>query len=447
MLFLPFIILVVFTACIIKNKTWAFCFYMVCRLLLPPIVRVGPVSMNTFMSFIMLATIILSYKKLDRQQKKMFFPIGALILPLGIFSFFGVIPYDIVYRNLFQFFMTEICPCLFLIICLKSSKDVRQILLFIGLSYIIVGIWGIITYLLKMNPLYTFFMLTFAGDYEVSDFTGDGFGSLRGSLLGAASGNLSGPLPWGQESMLVALFFLFFKDVKKNPKYLIITIVVLAVINTFLSGKRSCLLPIIIFYAFYFWRSKLFSLKNVFLSIFVLVTAFIVISSFPIFNQINKNIESTIFFWDDNVARKNNVDGSSLEMRQSQFECANQMISNHVFCGLGYDYPSYYSSIRGLHPVMFGFESIYFSVIVSSGLLGLLVWFLFFRRIILLSYKNKNDLDFILAYHFGFLLSCLLTAIQSSLWIYMIFSYLYVQNKKCIKKEKVNEVINSNSSL
>ena len=447
MLFLPFVILFLFTACILKNKTWAFCFYMVCRLLLPPIVRIGPVSMNTVMSFIMLATIFFSYKKLDKQQKRLFFPITLLVFPLGIFSAFGVIPYDIVYRNLFQFFMTEICPCLFLIICLKSSKDVRNILIFIGFSYIIIGIWGIITYCLKMNPLYTFFMLTFAGDYEVSDFTGDGYGSLRGSLLGAASGNLSGPLPWGQESMLVALFFLFFKDIKKIPKALVITVVALAIINTFLSGKRSCLLPIIIFCAYYIWRSKLLSLKNIFFSIFVLVSAFIVISSFPIFNQINKNIESTIFFWDDDVARKNNVDGSSLEMRQSQFVCANQMISNHAFCGLGYDYPSYYSSIKGLHPIMFGFESIYFSVIVSSGILGLFVWFLFFRTIMLLSYKGRSDLDFIIAFHLGFLLSCLLTAIQSSLWIYMIFSYLYVQNKRCVQNDKINEVNNSNSSI
>lgn len=56
------------------------------------------------------------------------------------------------------------------------------------------------------------------------------------------------------------------------------------------------------------------------------------------------------------------------------------MVQGSPFCGLGLGYPSYYSSRKGQHPVMLGFESIYFSVLVQSGFIGLVIWFLFFYR-------------------------------------------------------------------
>ena len=286
-----------------------------------------------------------------------------------------------------------------------------------------------------MNRYYTYFVLAFGGDFEYADYTGDGFGEIRGSLDAAASGNVSGPLPWGQESMLVALFFLFYDKIKMNKKLLIV-IVVLAFLNVFLTGKRSCLLPLIIFGVYFCGKRGLLSLKNILLTFVILIASYVVISSVPMFKSLNKNIESTVFFWDDKVAARNNIEGSSLEMRQTQFEYANHMISANPFCGLGFDYPSFYSSKHGKHPVMLGFESIYFFVLVSSGFLGLIIWFLFFRRIYLLTNVKLSDFGFSLAYHGGFLLSCILTAIQSSLWIYLILSFLYIVNNNFVIKNK-----------
>ena len=435
MLLLPYIIIFVFLILLLKNKTWSFCFYLACRLVLPPVIRLGAMSMNTVMAFLMLFVLILSFSKLEKWRKRLFFPLTLLILPLGVLSFFGIIPYNVVFKNLFQFFVTEISPCLFLACCLKGSKDIKLVLSTILVSYLAIGVWGIMTYVLKMNPYYTYFVLNFGGDFEYADYTGDGFGEIRGSLDAAASGNVSGPLPWGQESMLIALFFLFYDKIKMNKKLLIV-IVVLAFLNVFLTGKRSCLLPLIIFGAYFCGKRGLLSLKNVLLSFVILLASYVVISSVPMFKSLNKNIESTVFFWDDKVATKNNIEGSSMEMRQAQFEYANYMISTNPFCGLGFDYPSYYSSKYGKHPVMLGFESIYFFVLVSSGILGLIIWFLFFRRIYLLTNVIPGDFKFSLAYHGGFLLSCIMTAIQSSLWIYLILSFLYIINSNLEVKNK-----------
>ena len=434
MLLLPYIIISVFVILLLKNKTWAFCFYLGCRLILPPVIRLGAMSMNTVMAFLMMIVLILSFSKLEKWRKKFAFPLTLLILPLGVLSFFGIIPYNIVFKNLFQFFMTEISPSLFLAFCIRSPKDIKIVLATIFMSYLAIGVWGIMTYVLKTNPYYTYFVLTFGGDFEFADYTGDGFGEIRGSLDSAASGNVSGPLPWGQESMLIALFFLFYNKIKKSK--LLLIVIVLAFLNVFLTGKRSCLLPLIIFGVYFCGKRGLLSLKNILVSFVILFTSYVVISSVPMFKSLNKNIETTVFFWDDKVAVKNDINGSSLEMRQTQFEYANHMISANPFCGLGFDYPSYYSSKHGKHPVMLGFESIYFFVIVSSGILGLIIWFLFFRRIYLLTNKKPRDFEFSLAYHGGFLLSCFLTAIQSSLWIYLILSFLYILNNNFDVKNK-----------
>ena len=62
--------------------------------------------------------------------------------------------------------------------------------------------------------------------------------------------------------MLVALFFLFYDKIKMNKKLLIV-IVVLAFLNVFLTGKRSCLLPLIIFGVYFCGKRGLLSLKNI----------------------------------------------------------------------------------------------------------------------------------------------------------------------------------------
>lgn len=427
---LPYFLILIFLILLLKNRVWGFSFYFACRLLLPPIVRLGPLSMNTLMAIFLLGSVLLFERnKKTVNRKRLILLVFSLIVPIGIIGFFGQIPYSFQSKDLAQFFLTELSPFVCLAYIIRSKDDLQKILKVMLWSYLCIGIWGLITYVIKMNPLYTYFMLTFAGDYEVSDFTGDGSESIRGALTASASGNTSGPLPWGQESMLIALFLLFFKketlDVQKT---LIIAVVLLASLNTFLTGKRSCLLPFILALGYYIWQRKWFTLRNLSLSIGCLLVIYIALNLIPGLEGINKNIASTIFFWDDSLAEKNGVTGSNVGMRQAQFEYANRMVSSNILCGLGFDYPAFYSSKYGTHPVMLGFESIYFNVLVSSGVLGILVWIMFFKRLISFTYRNKKSFGFILAFHGGFILSCILTAIQSSMWIYLILSILYIKN-------------------
>ena len=74
MSFLPYIIVIVFGLLLLKNRVWAFSFYLSCRLLLPPIVRMGTISMNSVMSFMMVAYLLLNIKSLINKESKLLFP-------------------------------------------------------------------------------------------------------------------------------------------------------------------------------------------------------------------------------------------------------------------------------------------------------------------------------------------------------------------------------------
>ena len=68
-----FVMAIVFAILLMKSRTWAFCFYLACRLILPPVIRLGAMSMNTVMAFLMLFVLILSFSKLEKWRKRLFF--------------------------------------------------------------------------------------------------------------------------------------------------------------------------------------------------------------------------------------------------------------------------------------------------------------------------------------------------------------------------------------
>ena len=67
---------------------------------------------------------------------------------------------------------------------------------------------------------------------------------LRGVLSSSASGNQSeGAIPWGQISLVMLTFGLFYQKI--DNKILKNSFIILAVLNCFLSTKRSVIVPML----------------------------------------------------------------------------------------------------------------------------------------------------------------------------------------------------------
>lgn len=94
---------------------------------------------------------------------------------------------------------------------------------------------------------YKLVRLAFANafDYSGELYVGNGTEILRGVLSSSASGNQSeGAIPWGQISLIMLTFGLFYQKI--DNKILKNSFIILAVLNCFLSTKRSVIVPMLL---------------------------------------------------------------------------------------------------------------------------------------------------------------------------------------------------------
>lgn len=434
--FIILIIIIQILTCIYK-PVWGLGFYLFIRIVIPPIARailVGT-SLNTFCLFIIIASIIIRHFFIQRQylKKSDYNYIVVFICSLSLLGLVANLPYTIQFRNFSQFIITEILPYFPILYMIKNEKDLKIVINILLVSFIIVGIYGIFTYIVKFSPAYTLFSLYFETDV---DFTNQ-VDRIRGGLEGAAVGNLSGPLPWGQLVLLIFSFFALNKQIKVS--YLTNICLIITFANCMLCGKRSIIIPSLLICSFIFLRV----LKSKFGIIYIAtitIIGIIAINKLPELKSYKQNIETAIFFWDDKLAQKNDIGGSSTSMRQEQLTFSIKMIENYPLQGLGLNYPEYYNKTHGLHPKMLGFESIIFYVLISSGLIGVYIWFFFLRGYYKAITRNKHKSNLVeILFISSYILSLLLTSIQSSFFMFMILGALFIKMNEFIPKQIKND--------
>lgn len=406
-----------------KSLVQAYAFFLSVKLVLPTPTRIGPISIFALMLLCLLFFAFMNRKQCDfshRNMKVATFPIVALVLPLAVICLFGSVDYAFQYSRLLRFTLTEIAPFFLFVIIVTSEEKLRLCIKTFVVSFIVIGIWGIITYVIKMNPFVLSFALAF--DYGQEMFIGDGTGSDRGAFTANTSGNQSeGAIPWGQICLVVACLGLFFKGFKgmrwKNAYTL------LAVANCFMSTKRSAIVPLLGVVAYYLFKVGFFTKRNIISSLAVLGISAIVVSSTPSLQKYyHANIEPSIFFWDDNLAAKNEIKGSNKELRTTQAKYVNHLIAGHELFGLGYGYTSKHNEKYGGNTDAYYFESLYLSAIANSGYIGLLVWLAFFYRLTRKMIVRKDERWDIYMFNGAYIVSIFLTNIYCSFAYYMIAS-------------------------
>ena len=421
-----------------KRAPAAGCAYLlVLHMLIPPCARIASISFNTLM---LLIVTLFFVKKVAgnswRVPSMHLFPVKLLIIPLLILCLFAPLPINFQFSQLFQFFITEVVIFILMMYFIKNEDDLNKVFVSLRFAYVIVGAYGILTYVIRRNPLFVYFAKHF--NYTI-DFTGDGTIELVGGMTGRATGNLSGPLPWGQTSLLMLILFVFFGTVKRDKLSYIVVIV--ACLNCFLSTKRSVIVPMFVILIYLFVKRGLLS-KRIFLKNLCVPLVLCALWNAPFVDSYKQNIVTAIYFWNDDVAYRSNVHGSSAEMRQAQLSYALVMVRDNLLCGLGYGYPQYYGKHHGSHSIMLGFESLVYQVLVPSGIIGLFIWFYFFYKSYRLTLCGGGKKSEALVCHGAYFLSCIMTGIQTTFFWYMVMVVL-VYKKGTVR----NEVIDNNSRL
>lgn len=414
-----------------RSLAYGSAFFIAVKMVIPTPTRIGGLSLYAIMLLILLFFSFVRrtiWIKDTRNLRIAVFPFIFLIIPISLLGLFGVVDYSFQYYRLVQFSITEILPFFLLIISIKNKDELQVCVKTLIYSYIVIGIWGIITYLMHTN----IYVMAFANafNYENEMFIGDGSDAIRGMLTSIATGNQAeGAIPWGQISLVLLSFGLFYNDIhNKNIKNIF---VLLAMLNCFLSTKRSAIVPMILIVGYTLIKEGFFRRKY-FMRVLSLLFLIIVLYFFvPTLRKVyHENIEPSVFFWDDKLADRNDFGGSSKEMRKSQIIYVNNLISDHFLTGLGYGYPIIHNmKYQGATDALY-FESVYLYVIASSGYIGLLIWVIFFIKLIketksICSKKMDN-----IVLHGGYILSILLTNIYGSFAYYMIVTALFIKHKQ-----------------
>jgi hypothetical protein len=134
------------------------------------------------------------------------------------------------------------------------------------------------------------------------------------------------------------------------------------------------------------------------------------------------------------------ANGSNFSMRTNQLLAAFREMGRNPIIGNGYSWHSYYLQTFGDHPDLLAFESLIFTVLCNSGILGVAVWlgYLFLLCFLPFRYlKQKEDIYIIVSFVFYYIAYACVTGDFSGyffLWFYTIMFSLSYKKMKCLEQ-------------
>jgi hypothetical protein len=354
---------------------------------------------------------------LSKEEKKLlsffalYFLVYLCLLPLGYKMDFENQIFDI--KSTIQEFLFP-----FVIICLLKKKEdsfsIFKIFLVLSLILCLYDFYCVYS---CDNPYYTYMRIRFGGD----DVSGAFAEEQRGGLDGRFGSFVGHPLYYSVSALI--LCFINYIGYLRNQislswKILYWIVFVLLPISIFFSGSRSSLIALIIGLSFFLFR------KNGFLKCFFILSCgyFLLLGSntMKIWGKYEPFVNSVVYFWSDESSSDADIKGSSKEMRMDQMKATFSEIKGPaLFFGNGAGWPWYYTKIHGTHPILFGFESIFFSGFIEFGFIGFfLIYVLLFISFFRFSFKINGNTGIMIQ---SFLVSYVAVSILTSPYFFIVF--------------------------
>lgn len=203
----------------------------------------------------------------------------------------------------------------------------------------------------------------------------------RGRLFGRISSVFYHPMRYAF-FLGLSFFYIYLlrlrSKIKKVP-YLLFLFLIGS--NVLICGVRSLLAALI--GALTLSAIMMRNIRYIFIFISFLIISFFVISLTPLSGYIDSIVSPQ--------KSDTEISGSSLDMRLNQLDGALYEIRDNVILGKGYGWNRYYQKNNGDHPVLLAFESLLFVILCNNGLLGFIVWFIYF--VIYYKYVNSRFLN------------------------------------------------------
>ena len=367
----------------IKDTTYGCCLLMLTRVLIPDVVRLTPfvdISLNTgvigIIALFIFRDLLINNKLTYLFRNEYFRSLIVFSLLLIITIIFGdCIDYDAQISYYKQYFITDIFPIIALLWVTKERNNSKMLIYSMLFAILINTIYGIITVIIGMNPYASFIDFMYSTKQEqIQDLM---LATRAGSIT--TSSTFSQPNQWG--TFLPMAFVFCFYCYQETGRKIYLSALLLTSICVILCGKRTAILSyIIVLLSYFFMMSKADKIKYVIISVMALFLFILVIYIIPTFSSIKDLVETSLFFWDDNLRDKADVGGSSMEMRLEQTFFPWSFISDNLLFGKGFGFTHVYLSEYGLHSVMKGFETILAYAVCNGGVIGVLTWIFLFSQ-------------------------------------------------------------------
>ena len=359
--------------------------YLIYMFLAPYIYIDGYIIYARTIALFFLILYLIKYGKiLKKQDYKPLYPFLFLIIG----NFFLLITSGILETsfNSWLFTFSYYCFALFLYGNIKTNPKATSffsIALFV--TFCIITAYGLfLTTMPGINPYLMFINPAFGMEFNEAYAAGNSGLStntelVEGRLFGRISSVFNHPMTYGLNLGFFFIYCLYF--LRNRPKILICVLSCIFV-AILVSGTRTPLGALAVtglFIMLYMRKLKFF--------IYGMIAFIVLIYGAQMISEEAGEYMASIINSDDSQTK-----GSSISMRLSQFEGCLEIIKNDFIFGKGYGWSSWYNGTYGTHPKALWFESILFTVLVNTGIMGIILWGIMIWGYYKYAVLNINDL-------------------------------------------------------
>ena len=325
----------------VYRTSFCYCALIISRILIPECVRLTPIidiSLNTGIICILIVLIIrdLFLKRVVLQNALSDFYVKRLLIVLLCFGFvlflscYDNLSFQIKMLN--QFAVAEVLPAILMVVSLRNEKDFKIILWTFFVSTLICCVYAIYTLIIDRNPYVGVINLL----YSKRDFVltlGEELDYSRG--FAGTSSTFEFANGFGYFIPVTFSLMFFFYQIKKTMLKLILLL--LLSICVIICTKRSAIVAYVVFWIIYWLYSSRKQKKKILLFfVSMIFVAIFLIYSIPQLSSVQGLLESSIFFWNDDMKIKNDIHGSSFSMRVEQVLYPFVLVADNFLFGKGF---------------------------------------------------------------------------------------------------------------
>lgn len=288
----------------------------------------------------------------------------------------------------FYWYMHTLCNFFFILylyaVIVKEPSSIKLIKWTLFSVFCGITAYGIfLTTMPGLNPLKMIQMPIFGGEFNEAYAAGNS-GNLNdtslvdGRLFGRISSVFDHPMQYGLNLGLFAIYSLY---LLRNKIKILVLIEIVILIAIIVSGVRTPIMALMVTILFF-----LLYLRKVKYMLIVAITGMLIFIILPTILPDSIDYIMSVF-----NSESSNTTGSSFSMRMMQLEGVIEIASENPLLGNGYGWHYFYNALHGAHPKALYFESLLFTAIVETGIIGIFIWVLFLSKYYKINLNISRD--------------------------------------------------------